>query len=220
MVLHIRSKRLRNALERALLTTRRQELWQAARTNPLRKHPPHPITTIYKQQKRGVRKYSLHLFNLVAETRLEHVTSRLWAWRATNCSTPRCYSFLFAHHFWIASAKIRIYSELCKLYKYFLIKSLDFANILQPRTTPLNIVIHLVHNVKHRVLWAASTYLFRCQNLVIYSSPKRARRSSSSVWKSFLRRTKLLLRYFSRTILFSASSSGAPWKRILPSKSK
>ena len=157
MVSHIRSKRLRNTLERALLTTRKQELWQAARTNPFRKHPPHPITTIYKQQKRGVRKYSLHLFNLVAETRLEHVTSRLWAWRATNCSTPRCYSFLFAHHFWIASAKVRIYSELCKFYKYFLIKSLDFANILQLRTTPLNIVIHLVYSVKHRVLWAAST---------------------------------------------------------------
>gem|GEM_PF-1336339 len=52
MVSHIRSKRLRNTLERALLTTRKQELWQAARTNPLRKHPPHPITTIYKQQKK------------------------------------------------------------------------------------------------------------------------------------------------------------------------
>ena len=28
---------------------------------------------------------------LVAEARLERTTSRLWAWRATNCSTPRCY---------------------------------------------------------------------------------------------------------------------------------
>ena len=27
---------------------------------------------------------------VVAETRLERMTSRLWAWRATNCSTPRC----------------------------------------------------------------------------------------------------------------------------------
>lgn len=27
---------------------------------------------------------------LVAEAGLEHATSRLWAWRATNCSTPRC----------------------------------------------------------------------------------------------------------------------------------
>ena len=26
---------------------------------------------------------------LVAEARLERTTSRLWAWRATNCSTPR-----------------------------------------------------------------------------------------------------------------------------------
>ena len=26
---------------------------------------------------------------VVAEARLERTTSRLWAWRATNCSTPR-----------------------------------------------------------------------------------------------------------------------------------
>ena len=28
---------------------------------------------------------------MVAEARLERTTSRLWAWRATNCSTPRYY---------------------------------------------------------------------------------------------------------------------------------
>ena len=34
--------------------------------------------------------------------------------------------------------------------------------------------------------------------------------SSLFNWKSLRRNTKLLLRYFSRTILFSASSSGVP----------
>ena len=32
--------------------------------------------------------------------------------------------------------------------------------------------------------------------------------------KSLRRSTKLLLRYFSRTILFSANSSGVPWNKI------
>ncbi len=44
--------------------------------------------------------------------------------------------------------------------------------------------------------------------------------SSSRSWKSLRRRTKLLLRYFSRTILFSASCSGVPWNRIFPSNSR
>ena len=38
--------------------------------------------------------------------------------------------------------------------------------------------------------------------------------------KSLRRSTKLLLRYFSRTILFSASSSGVPWNRIFPSNNR
>ena len=38
--------------------------------------------------------------------------------------------------------------------------------------------------------------------------------------KSLRRSTKLLLRYFSRTILFSANSSGVPWNRIFPSNSR
>ena len=71
------------------------------------------------------KKHSLHLFNIVAETRLEHVTSRLWAWRATNCSTPRC---LFAPHSWIASAKVHIYPELHKLSANFLAEKNEFVN--------------------------------------------------------------------------------------------
>ena len=63
-----------------------------------------------------------------------------------------------------------------------------------------------------------------CASFKIYSELSSAAslclRSSSSVWKSFLRSTKLLLRYFSLTILFSANSSGLPWKRIFPSKSR
>ena len=71
------------------------------------------------------KEHSLHLFNIVAETRLEHVTSRLWAWRATNCSTPRC---LFAPHFRIASAKVHIYPETHKLSANFLAKKNEFVN--------------------------------------------------------------------------------------------
>ena len=71
------------------------------------------------------KKHSLHLFNIVAETRLEHVTSRLWAWRATNCSTPRC---LLAHHFWIASAKVHIFRETHKLSANFLAEKNKFVN--------------------------------------------------------------------------------------------
>lgn len=73
----------------------------------------HTATT----KKRGVRNTPYTSFNIVAETRLEHVTSRLWAWRATNCSTPRC---LLAPHFWIASAKVHIYPETHKLSANFL----------------------------------------------------------------------------------------------------
>ena len=49
------------------------------------------------------------------------------------------------------------------------------------------------------------------------SAASRARFSSSMRWKFFWRSTKLLVRYFSRTTLFSASSSGEPWKRMRPS---
>ena len=81
----------------------------------------HPAATKEKRCK----KHSLHLFNIVAETRLEHVTSRLWAWRATNCSTPRC---LFAPHFRIASAKVHIYPETHKLSANFLVEKNEFVN--------------------------------------------------------------------------------------------
>ena len=81
----------------------------------------HPAAT----KKRGVRNIPYTSFNIVAETRLEHVTSRLWAWRATNCSTPRC---LLAPHFWIASAKVHIYPETHKLSANFLAKKNEFVN--------------------------------------------------------------------------------------------
>ena len=71
------------------------------------------------------KEHSFHLFNIVAETRLEHVTSRLWAWRATNCSTPRC---LLAPHFWIASAKVHIYPETHKLSANFLAEKNKIVN--------------------------------------------------------------------------------------------
>ena len=45
-------------------------------------------------------------------------------------------------------------------------------------------------------------------------------RSSSISWKSFFLRIKLEPKYFSLTIGLAANSSGTPWKRILPSKSK
>ena len=84
----------------------------------------HTATT----KKRGVRNIPYtSFFNIVAETRLEHVTSRLWAWRATNCSTPRC---LFAPHFWFASAKVHIYMETHKLSENFLAKKNKFVNII------------------------------------------------------------------------------------------
>ena len=51
---------------------------------------------------------------LVAEAGLEHATSRLWAWRATNCSTPRCsVCFLFA------SAKLALYRQSTKYIPIF-----------------------------------------------------------------------------------------------------
>ena len=85
---------------------------------------PTAIHTATTKEKR-CKEHSLHLFNIVAETRLEHVTSRLWAWRATNCSTPRC---LFAPHFRIASAKVHIYPETHKLSANFLAKKNKFVN--------------------------------------------------------------------------------------------
>ena len=44
---------------------------------------------IYTIKKLGTLCLKVFRDNLVAEARLEHATSRLWAWRATNCSTPR-----------------------------------------------------------------------------------------------------------------------------------
>ena len=82
-------------------------------------------TTQQQQKKRGVRNIPYTSFNIVAETRLEHVTSRLWAWRATNCSTPRC---LLAPHFWIASAKVHIFRETHKLSANFLAEKNKFVN--------------------------------------------------------------------------------------------
>ena len=38
-----------------------------------------------------IQKKHIVLMCLVAGVRLERATSRLWAWRATNCSTPRCF---------------------------------------------------------------------------------------------------------------------------------
>ena len=53
-------------------------------------------------------------FLFVAEARLERTTSRLWAWRATNCSTPRCsVCFLFA------SAKLALYCQSTKYISIF-----------------------------------------------------------------------------------------------------
>ena len=67
--------------------------WWVYQTTSLQttKHPAVRLlpTTQQQQKKRGVRNTPYTSFNIVAETRLEHVTSRLWAWRATNCSTPR-----------------------------------------------------------------------------------------------------------------------------------
>ena len=39
-----------------------------------------------------------HPHSVVAEARFERATSRLWAWRATNCSTPRCCAFFKQKH--------------------------------------------------------------------------------------------------------------------------
>ena len=50
--------------------------------------------------------------SVVAEAGLEHATSRLWAWRATNCSTPRCY-------FSFASAKVLLLFGLSKFWADF-----------------------------------------------------------------------------------------------------
>ena len=83
------------------------------------------LPTTQQQQRKEVQGTFLTPLNIVAETRLEHVTSRLWAWRATNCSTPRC---LFAPHFWIASAKVHIYPETHKLSANFLAEKNEFVN--------------------------------------------------------------------------------------------
>ena len=103
--------------------------WWVYQTTSLQttKHPAVRLlpTTQQQQKKRGVRNTPYTSFNIVAETRLEHVTSRLWAWRATNCSTPR---YLLAPHFWIASAKVYIYPETHKLSANFLAEKNKFIN--------------------------------------------------------------------------------------------
>ena len=99
------------------------------------------------------------LLSLVAEARLERTTSRLWAWRATNCSTPR-YRFwkpsitLMLTLFSKASAKVHIFCELCKYFSnYFLqkVKKAYYAAYFQAIIWLYGIKFLLLH----RIEWCA-----------------------------------------------------------------